>query len=201
MKVFLIRHGETDYNRENRMMGHMNVPLNDLGRSQAERTGEYLKKYEFSAIYSSDLKRAMETSEIIKQTCNWSQVIIPKQGLRELRLGKLEGVAWTEELDKYTPEEFNNYLKQMGGETFETFYERVWHCFQEIINNHKNNEQILLIAHGGTIRVILTKILQPKENIFNKLALENGSITILNIQKSDQEIKYRIERVNFVCDA
>ncbi|MHA1687435.1 MAG: histidine phosphatase family protein [Candidatus Heimdallarchaeaceae archaeon] len=54
--------------------------------------------------------------------------------------------------------------------------------------------KIFLVRHGGTVRVILTKILQPKENIFGKIALENGSITVLNIEKNDQKIKYRIER-------
>jgi len=100
-RLYLIRHGEVAWNRENSYIGSTDLPLNDEGRRQAELLADRLKGTDLAGVYSSDLSRARETAEIIAERLDLSVVIVPE--LRELDYGEWEGMPEIE-LPKRYPE-------------------------------------------------------------------------------------------------
>ena len=97
--IFLIRHGETVWNRESRMQGYRNVPLSDSGREQAAKLADYLKNETFHAIYSSDLSRAAETAQLVAEKHQMPVIVFPE--FRERNCGEWEGLTHDEVSRKY----------------------------------------------------------------------------------------------------
>jgi broad specificity phosphatase PhoE len=164
MRIILVRHGQTEYNTESRIMGWLPIPLDDTGRSQVKKLGSFIKKkYSISKIYSSDLIRTKESTEMIKNEISISNVIF-KEKLREHKFGDWEGKLSN---DLKLEENFNHYLELKdenlvppNGESIKDFKNRVLSGFQNILNENQNSdEDILIVAHGGTNRVILGEIL------------------------------------------
>src|SRR5690349_8413010 len=92
--LFIFRHGETDWNVEERFQGHLDIPLNDNGRNQARELGQKMKHFGLEAIFSSDLCRASETAQIVAQSINVPIFKDPR--LREAHLGQAQGLTRTE---------------------------------------------------------------------------------------------------------
>ena len=92
--VYLVRHGETAWNRERRFQGHQDVPLSPAGLFQAERLAQRLKSETFDAVYSSDLKRAVQTAEIVAREL--ALPVVTLKGLRERSMGEWEGLTQEE---------------------------------------------------------------------------------------------------------
>jgi len=106
MSIYIVRHGETDWNREGIYQGHTDTPLNEDGRKTAERLGHTLSKIKISCIYSSDLLRARETAEIINRFLNVP--VCYTQDLRELNFGDWTGISiW--EMEEKDPELFRRW--------------------------------------------------------------------------------------------
>lgn len=161
-KVYLIRHGETEWNAEQRLQGEQDIPLNSKGKEQAANLREKLFHIPFSAAYSSDLSRAHETAEII---LNEREIpITTSPSLRETKLGPWEGVtipdfkAWLSEnnlLNKDYPQD--KFLNQKLGDNVESVAE-VYHRATSFIISRSvehSGETILMAAHGGVIGSIL----------------------------------------------
>lgn len=96
MKLFLIRHGQTDWNLKEKIQGSCDIELNDAGIKQAEELSSKVSKegYKFSKIYSSPQRRAVKTAEILSQATNVNFIIL--EGLEEINLGEWEGLSWAE---------------------------------------------------------------------------------------------------------
>jgi probable phosphoglycerate mutase len=135
--LLLARHGETDWNREGRWQGHSNTSLNELGREQARALAEELTD-EIDVVYSSDLARARETAEIVAGRLGLEVRFDPR--LRERGFGSWEGLTRAE-------------IEERDGEPFEAFADRM-HAFLEDVLQRHPGELVLVIAHGGSIRVI-----------------------------------------------
>lgn len=164
MKILLIRHGQTDYNSESRIMGWLPIPLNETGKDQISKLAVFLEeKYSISKVYSSDLLRAKESVEIITKTIGISKINYLKS-LREHKFGEWEGKLFS---DLKLMENFNRYLELKdeelippNGESINMFKNRVLNGFKNILdNNDIHNKDILIVAHGGTNRIILGSIL------------------------------------------
>ncbi len=97
--ILLVRHGETDWNRDRRVQGHTDVPLNDEGRRQARALAEELGEGAFDAVYASDLARARETAEILAAPCGLD--VTQLEALREKNFGTWEGLTDTDVLDRF----------------------------------------------------------------------------------------------------
>lgn len=142
--LWLVRHGETDWNADGRFQGWTDVPLNETGRAQAERLGRSLAGQEFDGVWSSDLVRAIETARIAI-----GEPSIDRR-LRELDFGDLEGAVW-DELDSEIRaglKEFDSF-RFPGGESAEAFVARVFDFLDDLdIGRH------VVFAHGGVIRAI-----------------------------------------------
>jgi len=145
--IYVIRHGETDWNLECKMQGHTDIPLNKTGILQAQTEAREIAKVKIDHIYSSDLQRARQTAEIINKEFGL-EVKLDKR-IRESCFGDLEGrdyrnVDW---------EEFNSNPKKFNGETVPEVYSRVKSLLDEI--KSKNLENVLLVTHAGTVRMLL----------------------------------------------
>jgi probable phosphoglycerate mutase len=161
--ILLARHGETQWNLERRWQGWADPPLNDTGRAQAQALAEQLRDTPFDAVYTSDLRRAHETAEIV--AAPHDVPVIADQGLREIDVGSFSGLTHTEVMERFGGE-------RTDGETREQHAARVLAAVERIARVHLG-ERILLVTHGGTIRALHTHALgEPTHPIENCSVLE-----------------------------
>jgi 2,3-bisphosphoglycerate-dependent phosphoglycerate mutase len=143
--ILLARHGETDWNRDGRFQGHADPPLNETGRTQAESLADTLGDDPPDAVYSSDLRRAVETAEIVGKRLDLP--VGREIGLREIHVGSWQGLT-REEIDG----------REWDGETYEQHRERVLAVLRKIGQRHPH-ARILVVAHGGCLRRIQEEVL------------------------------------------
>ncbi|MFN8224680.1 MAG: histidine phosphatase family protein [Gaiellales bacterium] len=144
--IHLVRHGETDWNRGQRIQGHTDVPLNDAGRRQAIDLGRTLAHLALDAVYSSDLSRASETAERIAEHHNLP--VVRRPALREKHFGSWEGLTDAEVHTRFP----DARAGQWGdGETTADLARRVVAMLAEIARAHPG-ETVLVVTHGGVIR-------------------------------------------------
>jgi alpha-ribazole phosphatase len=153
MKLFLIRHGQTDWNIARRFQGQSDVSLNEVGRKQAMALADRLSAQHIDALYSSDLQRALETAKIIRKSECYSDA-----RLREINFGDWEGLTYNEIKEKYPnalAERENDIYKNAppNGETLEQLCERVRSMLDELYAKHKD-QTVLVVAHGGVLQTL-----------------------------------------------
>ncbi len=161
-RILAIRHGETLWNVDTRIQGHLNIDLNETGRWQAERVGHALAEEPIHAIYSSDLRRAFETAQAIANAparLNASVAqpleVTPHLQLRERHFGHLQGKTWAEIETEHANEcklwrDRDPHWAPSGGESLTVLRERISTCVNELASQHMG-EQIVLVAHGGVM--------------------------------------------------
>ncbi len=147
--IFLVRHGETDWNRERRIQGHSDVPLNENGRMQARALSERLGRERFDAVYSSDLARARETAQIA--VAPTSLPLIELVELREKHFGSWEGLTSDVALARF-PEASTGPWGD--GETSDEMSARVVAALRSIAAEHDGGN-VLVVTHGGPVRATL----------------------------------------------
>lgn len=180
-RFFLVRHGETIWNREFKYQGQSDVSLTEEGRQQAQCLSERLKDEKFDFIYASDLGRTMETAEIIAK--HYSLKVIPAAFMRELSFGIWEGLTYDEIIRKW-PQEYKRWqddpynLKPPGGETLTELCDRTSVFLKKVATKHPDG-RILVVSHAGPIRAILSVLLNLKQNFFWKFKISNTSLTII----------------------
>ncbi|KAF7848661.1 hypothetical protein BT93_L1756 [Corymbia citriodora subsp. variegata] len=180
-EIVVVRHGETEWNADGRFQGILDVELNEIGRRQAIAVGERLSREgKISAIYSSDLKRALETANLIAAACGGLEVI-KDPGLRERNLGQLQGLQ-PHVAASVCPEAYRALQSQRtdleipgGGESIDQLYQRCTTCLQNISMKHRG-ERVVAVTHGGVLRTLyawacpnqqLLKFLNTSVNIFH----------------------------------
>lgn len=153
-RILAIRHGETAWNVDTRIQGHLDIPLNDTGRRQAERLARALAtRDEIHAIYSSDLQRAFHTAQAIAAATG--APLTAHRGLRERGFGIFEGKTYVE-IEQAWPEESLHWRRRtphwapQGGESLLQVRERITHTLHELAAQHPG-QQIVLVAHGGVM--------------------------------------------------
>jgi broad specificity phosphatase PhoE len=151
--LLLVRHGETDWNRDGRWQGHSDTKLNEVGRRQARELAEGLKGVD--VIYSSDLARARETAEIVGERLGLDVHLEPR--LRERSFGAWEGLS-SAEIEADFADQHRRWQAGDGfgaddAEPFDAFAARVRSGLDEILARHPG-KSVLVVAHGGSIRVI-----------------------------------------------
>lgn len=181
MKLYLVRHGETDWNKEMRYQGQTNVPLSRVGIIQSELIAERLKAIKFSAIYSSDLIRTFKTAKIIAKYGNYK--IKRSKLIREINYGVFEGM-----LLKDVKEKYSDLLKRWwenplnaeipSGEPVKNFIERVEKFIKNTILSYKRGN-ILVVSHGGPIRIMIIKLLNLHSQTFRNFRQDNAALNII----------------------
>jgi broad specificity phosphatase PhoE len=153
--MLLVRHGETDWNRDNRFQGHADPPLNDRGREQARELASRLAGERVDAVYTSPLRRARETAEIIG-----AALVLPvaaHEGLREVDVGEWQGLTRDEIAARY-PGAFARWLAYghgwEEGETYEEMAVRALAAVRDISAVHPGG-RLAVVTHGGPVRAVL----------------------------------------------
>ena len=155
-RIIAIRHGETAWNVDTRIQGHLDIPLSANGRWQAERLAEALRDEPIKAIYASDLTRAWETAQYVGQV--QSLPVIKEIGLRERDFGDFEGKTFAE-IEMLLPEQSMRWRKRdpdfypAGGESLVALRARVMEAAERLAAQHPG-EQIALVGHGGVMDVL-----------------------------------------------
>ena len=155
-RILAIRHGETAWNVDTRIQGHLNIPLNDIGHWQAERLGQALAGEEIAAIYASDLSRAHETALYVGRATGVP--VVAELGLRERGFGDFEGRTFAE-IEVSLPEQADLWRKRdpsfapSGGESLLQVQERVLATVNRLAKQHPG-ELIVMVGHGGVMDVL-----------------------------------------------
>ena len=151
MKIVILRHGETEWNSRNLVLGRTDIPLNEKGRQQADEVGKRLQSMNFDKIFSSPLSRAVETADIVSkhQKNNCSRVI--SKCLTEQCFGIFEGV--NRSLLDYQSEKRQYFKRYEKGESYLDVAARVYPFIENILNTETGN--ILLVTHNGICRIIV----------------------------------------------
>lgn len=155
-RIIAIRHGETAWNVDSRLQGHLDIPLNDVGLWQARQAALALADEPIDAIYSSYLQRAWVTARAIAETTQ--APLTAHQGLRERSFGVLQGHTF-EELEAKEPEQAYRWRKRdpafapEGGESLIALRERITATTHALASQHVGG-QIVLVAHGGVLDVL-----------------------------------------------
>ncbi len=182
---YLVRHGETEWNRIGRMQGHMAVALSAEGRSQATQLAGRLRRVEFSAVYCSDLPRAAETARII--VAGRDLAITPDSDLREFSYGEWEGLT-LEEVEARFPGALTERIEAggnlgwsaPGGEGAADALDRVRRFSTRASASLDARENVLVVAHGGSLRALVVCLLDLADADFWKFRIDNASLAIIN---------------------
>ena len=163
MKLYVLRHGETDYNKEGRFQGQNNISLNEEGKKQAQETRKELQNIKFDKVFVSPLKRTIETAKIVVP--NYKIEIDNR--IIERSFGKLEG--------KKSIPDYEERIKEFEIESIEELEKRVKCFIKEILNEVQKDQNILVVTHGGVAQII-NKMLEKKYNEINfkDFILKNG---------------------------
>ena len=180
MKVYLMRHGETNWNKEKKMQGMVDIELNDQGRKKAISNQKKFKKLNIDLIISSPLKRAKETAKLVSEGTNTP--IIYNEKLVERSYGNLEGKNYKgkeiyENHDTYSLIENTNFENI---ERVKDLLKRVWEALDEIKEKYPN-KNILIVSHGGTSRAINAYFNGiPENKTLKPTNMKNAEIIKLN---------------------
>jgi alpha-ribazole phosphatase len=196
VKLFLIRHGQTDSNVEGRYQGSLDTSLTEKGIEQAAAVKKYLSKVKFSNIYSSPLKRAVKSAEIIAE--NTGLEIKVMKDLREMNFGKWEGMKFEEINAKYR-KDYQDWLADpynnspTGGESFGSVIRRASKTVKDVVAKNPDGSSVAIITHGGVILALIVKWLQIPSQSWRSLIQRQGAINIVVI---DRDFPY-ISSINY----
>lgn len=190
--LYLVRHGETIWNAEKRMQGHMNSDLTDQGKEQARLLGEKFATTTFDACYTSDSPRALETAQLVTQYLPTTPVTDSR--LREIGMGSWEGRT-RQEIANVDGQEWHHfwetphlYQAKNGGETFHHLRQRSMASIDEILLKH-TDQKILIVSHRLTIKTIINQLLAQDLDALNSLAdLEPNSLSSLTVTPQETTI-------------
>lgn len=179
-KVFLVRHGATDWNTEKRAQGHADIDLNDAGRKQVAAVATELAHSEIAAVFSSDLKRAYDTAAAIAGAHGLEVTVDPD--FREIDQGEWEGLT-TDEIKAKWPDLWGpnrHYNARPGGESPQQVKERSMRALATAVAAHPD-ETIVIVSHGGTIRWISAEALGYDDYRSRRIrGLGNGAVVCLD---------------------
>ncbi|KAK1363833.1 Phosphoglycerate mutase-like protein 4 [Heracleum sosnowskyi] len=173
-EIIVVRHGErkTEKDADGKILEHLNLGLTDKGISDSEAVAERLSREpKISAVYSSDLKRAVETAEIVAASCGGLEVI-QDSGLREKRYGVLPGIVALEAATH--PEGSEESIKEIN--------QRCASCLQRIGDNHRG-ERIVVVTHGGVMRAFYKRVNPPHERTPR---VWSSSVSVLHLSDGDE---------------
>ncbi len=197
MRLILVRHGQTDWNKEYRVQGQSDTPLNEAGRAQAEAIAQALKSEPVEAIYSSPLGRAYQTAQAIG---HFHQVdIIIEERLKELDVGEMDGL-YSPSLKDVDPDFINTWTNNAavarwpGGETLPSLQQRVWGAVSDIATGDCIGS-VILISHFFSLVTLLCCVFDLSLSEFRKFNLDVASISEIEFSGG----KTRLVSFNDTC--
>ncbi|SDC33610.1 MULTISPECIES: alpha-ribazole phosphatase [unclassified Candidatus Frackibacter] len=186
-EIILVRHGETLWNKESRFQGSTDIELSSLGKEQAKKLAERFRDIEIDMIYASNLQRAFETAERVADYHNIKVKQISK--LQEASFGDWEGLTFNQ-IKEEDEDRLDAWLKDPvtvrtpGGEKFEDVQKRAKEALNDIKAEHQDSK-VLVVAHGGTIRALLTDLLGMPLSNFWRIQQDNTAVNIVKVYDGD----------------
>jgi broad specificity phosphatase PhoE len=193
-RVILIRPGETDWNRQGRWQGWVSVPLNTHGRNQARYLARFIRNVGMTALYASDLKRAVQTAEILVETLGYPPVYDAR--LRERNIGSWQGLTQDEMRDWY-PDEYQKLVENRagyavpGGESRNQMKARMIAAFDDYMKEDKG-ETIGIISHSSAIRSLLSQWIADEQLV----GTDVGNTSVTTIARDDENETWHIVASN-----
>ena len=190
-RIFLIRHGETNWNKEGRFQGQIDIPLNENGKDQARKTSKYLRNISFNKAFSSSMHRPYETAQIILQD-NHDIKIKKIDSLIEISHGLWEGKLEAEIKEKW-PILLNDWHNKPEkvimpeGESIKDVSDRSVEAFNKICLSQKNNDLSLLVAHDAVNKTLICNILSMNYSNIWMIKQGNGGITVIDLFNDPQK--------------
>ncbi len=182
MRLLLVRHGETEWNKLGRFQGQEDTPLNPRGREQARETAIAAVTWQPTALYASPLSRTMETAQAISRLVGLP--VVPQAGLKELALGELEGVTG-EEMRRGWPHVYQTWREDPGaavmpgGESLGQLQQRAWQAVSALEQAHADDAVLVLVSHNFALRAIVAQVLGLPLSHFHRMSLSLGSIGVI----------------------
>jgi broad specificity phosphatase PhoE len=180
-KLILARHGETMWNVEKVFRGRADVNLDEVGIKQAELLGKYLSNWELEAIYSSPVKRALDTANIVAR--DQKVAVRIAEGLIDFDFGEWQSLP-EQEVKRLYPAILNEWqsnphkVKMPGGESLEDVRMRAVEVVSDVLSKHQGN--VLLVSHRVVIKVLICYLLGLDNSHFRNISQDVGGITIFN---------------------
>lgn len=195
MRLYIIRHGETEWNVLRRFQGRSDIPLNEEGRRLARVTAKALREVPFSRIYTSPLKRAYETAMIIKADRDIPVIVEPR--IIEIGFGEYEGLCCGKEHYNIPDPDFMNFFEKpeaykppRGAEGIDELKARTADFLQEIVyNKDMEKDTVLVSTHGAALRGLLSNITQVGiEDFWGNGVHKNCAVTIVDVKDGQMVI-------------
>lgn len=188
-QIFLVRHGVTVWNQERRYCGVSDIGLSELGERQTELVGEFLRPQKLALIYSSPLKRCVATAKALRTS---NDVCVESlAALAEINFGLWEGLTF-EEIQRDYPEQLKCWCENPNdftfpkGESVCEFYKRVLGAMEIVL---AEKEDVLVVAHGGSLRVIICNLCGWPMESLHSFELAPASVTILKSYERSTVVK------------
>ncbi len=180
-RLLLVRHGVTEFNSTRRFAGYSDIEMSADGYRQVEKLRDRLKDEKIDTVYSSDLRRALSTAEIIAAGREVDIVACPE--LREVNYGDCEGLTFNEISQAYPElaEEITDFDLQMqfpSGENFTGFVDRTCR-FLDRLRQHEPSETILTVSHSGPLRALVCHLLGIDQSHWRQIRIDNASLSIV----------------------
>jgi broad specificity phosphatase PhoE len=189
--LYLVRHGETDWNEEDRWQGHHDLPLSASGRAQAAAAAARLADERLTQLHSSDLRRAAETAQVIAEACALD--VQSSAALREIDVGNWAGLTRSEAKERF-PE---GYARRQaggtgweGGESYEQLGRRVGAYVTELLAGARGSDRIAVVCHSGVVRMLVVRALglEPRER--SRIgASDHGAVSVLRARKGEWSLR------------
>jgi len=190
LKIYLVRHGETDWNQLQKWQGHTDIDLNETGVNQAMQLSKNIGNYpNISIIYASPLLRAYRTAEILNQVLNIE--IVPRDRLKEVSLGVWEGMKY-DDISEHYPVDFKLWNSRTDGMDtslkVETLLELQNRAFSELEELRKQTpNDFMIVGHGAWISTLLCKLLNTEKRD-GLIHIENASL--IEIEYNEESEQY-----------
>jgi len=189
-RIILIRHGETDWNKERRYLSSTDIDINDTGKEQILSAVEHIVNEKVTKVYASDRKRALTSVGLL-----FNNIILEKtKDLREMDFGVFEGLRHEEIKEKFS-DIYEAWIEDPrktiipGGEAFGVFESRVMNKLKAITRNDLGCT-VAIVTHGGVIRLILSNILEA-EKFWDIKMVRPASVTII---EADKELLFTVKK-------
>lgn len=193
-RLWLVRHGETTWNREKRFCGHSDIALTPLGDIQAQWVSEQLVKRSIVGLYASDLQRAQQTAERIVRKRAAPLIIQSSSAWRELSFGVWEGLTYNQIVNGF-PDRLDFFsaptqVSPPAGETLIALIERVQGAFMQLIQDSVTLPEgdLVLVSHQGVLRVLTCWLLGMPLEHYWQLRFDHGSLSALDFLVGAEDV-------------
>lgn len=196
--LILVRHGQSQWNLENRFTGWVDVDLSEQGKQEATLAGNLLKKYPCDVLWTSDLKRAHQTLELILKETGWKAPIVKTQALNERHYGDLQGLNKAETATKHGDEQVHLWrrsydVRPPNGESLKDTVDRVRPIYEKcLLPSLAQGNNLVVVAHGNSNRALIKLIENISDEKIPELELETGKpyfFQVIEVKNSQVKLK------------